>query len=76
MPTDLASSLKRERALAQASKPEQGASFTDRFCQCIAVRWRPRAEPPGAPNRATLRVGTRAHNLHATTSSLISPSEH
>jgi len=40
MPTDLASSLKRERALAQASKPEQGASFTDRFCQCIAVRWR------------------------------------
>jgi hypothetical protein len=49
MPTDLASSLKRERALAQASKPEQGASFTDRFCQCIAVRWRPRAEPPGVP---------------------------
>ncbi len=69
MPTDLASSLKRERALAQASKPEQGASFTDRFCQCIAVRWRRersrRARQSGHIARWHSRPQPPRHNLLA-----------
>ena len=58
MPTDLASSLKRERALAQASRPEQGASFTDWILpvQCPGGEERPMGRGPAGSENEGLPV--------------------
>jgi hypothetical protein len=59
------------RACPRTSIKTGAGSFIHR--SILPVHWRALAASSGAAgraNRATLRVGTRAHNLHATTSTL------